>query len=400
MPKARELFPINEAPIDAGDPDMLDPSRRRGIERGEHPLVKHPAMSQRPAAPGRQRTHAEVLAGEGYRDVVQKVARYTGINMRQLRGGMQGMMPLVGMMFQGLQRIAQLEAGHERELEQAAQDILLNLDEFAAAKEAVDNGELRLKVELTSEIDLEGARLDAEDVSDKEELQIAQVAQELDLETEKRRFLNVLIQGNAMNKAYAFHLAQDVLNRIDPALMNLYGVVLSVGEFAQYVFPEEMQKGAMGGGGGGQAGGAARIYQDEDGVPVIHAQGNSFPMLLHELTKGLMEYLSYNEDEDPETRAHAYGQADVISQEPTAFLLGKGAWQRFASMVPADKQKMIPYIYRWVNSLPTEEQAEIQKEIQVGGARARAEVNRIIAEIEQETNESAGQTIARQALDE
>lgn len=395
MPKARDLF---EAPIDTGDPDWFDPAKRRKIERGEHPYAKHPAMAQ-PAQGGRG-THAELLAGEGYREVVRKVARYTGINARQLRElGMIGMGQLAGMMFMGLQRIAHLEHGHEEELEQAAVNILLGLDEFSSAKEAVEAGELRIKAELTSEIDLEGAQLDAEDTSDKEELQIAQVAQELDLEVSKRQFINMLIQGNAMTKAYAFHLAQDLLDRIDPDLMRLYGTVLSVGEFGQYVMPEAGQREAMGGGGDGQAGGAARIEQDEDGVPVIHVQGNSFPMLLHELAKGLMEYLSYSEDEDPETRRHVYGQADTLSDEPMALMLGPGAWKRITALIPADKQKMIPYVYNRLASLPTTEFHDFMREIQAGSQRARQAVAEIIAEIEQEGTESLASDIVRRALD-
>ncbi len=113
-----------------------------------------------------------------------------------------------------------------------------------------------------------------------------------------------------------------------------------------------------------------------------------------------MEFLSYDEDLDPATRKHVYGQADILTDEPTAFLLGKGAWQRIVRMIPPDKQKLIPYVYRYLRTLPTAEQAQVMKEIQAGSAQAREVIDRVIGEIEQEANESCAETVVRKALDE
>jgi hypothetical protein len=98
--------------------------------------------------------------------------------------------------------------------------------------------------------------------------------------------VNMMIQGNAMNKMQAYHMAQEQINGIDPRLMNLYGVLTSVGEFGYWIFPEDMMKQGMGAGAG--AGGAAHVNRGEDGVPEIVAQCITFPMLVHELVKGLM----------------------------------------------------------------------------------------------------------------
>lgn len=377
---ARKLF---EA-IDVGEhPDWFDPGKRRKIERREDPYTQHPAMG-----------HSDVLASEGYQNALRKIARYTGQNPRNVRGGVMGL----GMLMMGaLQNAMQLEAGHEEELENLAVQTVLGMDEFSLAREAVEAGELRIEAELTQEIDLDGASLDAEELDDKPEMQVAQIANELNLETAKRRFVNMLIQGNAMEKSYAFHLVNDQLARISPQLVNLYGVLTSIGELGQYVFPDEMQKAAMGSGQG--AGGAARIRIGEDGVPVIHAQAVTFPILLQELVKGLMEYASMSDEDDPETRAHAMGQADTLSNEPMALMLGPGAWRRVISLIPADKQRMIPYVYDHIVRMPPEQFNEFMREVQAGSNRARQAIAELIREVETEgTHESLAQWIVRHKI--
>src|SRR3546814_21093098 len=114
-------------------------------------------------------------------------------------------------------QVSEIEEGHEQELEQAAVNLVLGLPEFKAAKDAADAGEIRIRAELRPDIDLEAAQMDSEDVSDQEELQIAQIAQELNVEAEKRAFINMLIQGNAMNKMQAYHLAQEQERKSDGA---------------------------------------------------------------------------------------------------------------------------------------------------------------------------------------
>lgn len=359
--------------INVGDnPDWLDPGKRRSIERRENPYTKHPAMG-----------HSEQLAGEGYQEVLRKVARYTGLDPRQVRGGPRGLGTL---MFQALERMLDLQAGHEEELEQLAIRTVLGMDEFELAREAVEAGELRIEAVLTQNVNLEGAREEAEDMSDKEEMQIAQVARELDLETAKRRFVNMLIQGNAMSKSYAFHLVNDELNAISPQLVNLYGVLTSISELGHYIFPDEMQAAMRGAEG---AGGAARIRIGEDGVPILHAEADAFPTLIHELVKVLMEYLSYSEEDDPETRAHAMSQADTLSDEPMALMLGPGAWRRVVALVPADKQRMLPYIYDYIVRLPPEQFDAFMTEVQQGSARARRTVENLVREIENEGMEES-----------
>lgn len=358
MPNAKRL--IQEAPIDTGGyGDFIDPSHKRRIAQ-------------------RQSAHlpAERLASTAYQAAMRKLQQYTGIRPR----GQQDIMRAGMMMMQALQQVSQIEQGHEEELQNAAVELVLSLPEFKAAKEAVDAGDLRLIARLTSDIDLEGAQLDAEDNSEREDLKIAQVAAELDLEVQKRRFLNMMTQGNAMAKLQAYHLMNDRLNQVDPRLLNLYGVLTSVGEFCYWVFPEQMQKQGMGGGQG--AGGSVRLRAGKDGVTEIVAQGITFPMLVHELVKGLMEYVSHDDDLDDDTRKYVHGQADTLDNELTDIQLGSAAWQQIVQFV--DDQELLPYVYNALVKLPAGQFQQTMQAIMGGGAQGKQVVDKIIQQVRQQ----------------
>lgn len=379
MPRAKQL--LQEMPINTGEfGDFIDPSHKRRIAAHQ--------------SPGMPQGHGEVLASRAYQDAVRKLARYTGITPR----GRGDLMQVSGMMMQALQQVSQIERGHEQELEQAAVNLVLSLPEFSAARQAHEAGEIRIRAELTPNINLRAAKLDAEDTTEREELQIAQIAQELDLEVQKRKMINMMIQGNAMNKMQAYHLAQEQISQIDPRLMNLYGVLTSVGEFGYWIFPEAMQKQGMGQGAG--AGGAAHVGRGEDGVPEIVAQGITFPMLVHELVKALMEYVSYDEDMDPETRAHVSGQADTLDNELMDIKLGPAAWRTITDQI--DDQELIPYVYDRLVRLPPTQFNQTMQTLLQGGPGAKRAIDQMVQQIKADLDaqeESVPDVIVRNLLD-
>lgn len=362
MANARQV--ILEAPIDFGDqPDFIPPDKKRKLSKG-HPYEKSDAFPKQSDKAGQ--SYAERLASETYPEIVKKVARATGITPRTHRD----IGPLMGQMMDALRRIQQIEQGHEQELEQAAVEVVLSLPEFASLRKAVQKGELIVKGELTAHVDIKGAQMDAQEAGEEAEEEIAQVAQELDIEVEKRRFINMLIHGAAETKHSAYLLAADKLDAIDPQLLNLYGVLNSVGQFSYWIMPEEVQR-QMSGGGGGEPSGAAKISQNEEGVPVIHAQANNFALLIYELSKAIMEYLSYPDEDDPETAKAARDRSDLLGEEPWAIMLGHGAWKRVLAAIGNDAQEYMPDLYDHLMRLPTGEFNKIANGILSGSADAK-----------------------------
>jgi hypothetical protein len=370
---------LTEAPIDyGGTPDYIHPEKKRRIERGGHPYGEG--------------FPSELAASEAYPEIVRKVERYTGQRLRSPRDVQQVLMQ----MQQAVMTAMRIEQGHEQELAQAAVDLVLDLPEFRGAREAVERGDLRIEAELTSDINLQRASLEAEpDDPENTELQVPEIVQELGSEVTKRRFINAMIQGNAINKNFAYHLAADKLREVDPRLLDLYGTMMSVGEFAYWIFPDEQLKQFMG---GGQAAGAAHIETGQDGVPVIRAQARVFPVLVQELTKALMEYLSHGEDEDPETRRYVHGKADTLDAEQWDIMLGPGMWRRFLRAIGEQNHDLIPYIYDHLVQLPAEEFRRVVNEIIKHSPEGQRYLQNLIAQIRQESQQESQQESAKNII--
>jgi len=360
MPKPLARRILTEAPIDfGGQPDYIDPEKKRRIEQGEHPYGAD--------FPG------DVAASETYPAIIRKIQHYTGIRPRS-RADVQRVM---GQMMQAVMTAIRIEEAHREELQQLAVDLVLGLPEFRGAKQAIDSGNLRIQAELTENVTLSRRHLEPEeDDPNRTDLQIPEIAQELGDEVAKRRFVNMMIQGNAINKNYAFHLVGDQLNRIDPRLLTMYGTMVSVGEFAYWAIPEEHWKSFMS---QGPAGGSMHLTKDHDGVPLIRAQAVVFPVLVQEIVKGLMEYLSHEEAVDTETRQYVRGKADTLTDEQWDVMLGPGAWRRFMAAFgdSEEDQAMLPYVYDHLIHLPPRE----FKRIVTGVVRGTPEGQRYIRDL-------------------
>jgi hypothetical protein len=389
--KARQLL---EA-IELGDlPDFIDPEKRRRIERGEHPYAKTGGFPEG--------TYAEQLATRVYPEIVQKIQHYTGRLPRSPRE----LGPLVGQMMQAIQqRIPSLERAHRPQLEQAAVNILLELPEYASLKRALKRGDLRIKAELIAPSREDKERMKLEPGEEEEqaepeeglempemepEADVEQALGQVDAEKGKRRVINMLIQGSAMTKHYAFNMAADLLNRISPELLNLYGTVQSVSELLYWATPDEQWRMMMG---SGTPGGLEELTVDDEGVPTIHAKAGNFALLIHELAKGMAEYLAYQGT--PEAQA-ARQEVDVEVNEPWDIMVGRGAYKDFLAALGHEHQHLAPHIFSYLASLPAEEFNPLMKEILAqtpAGKRRLAELVRQAQELEdwEREQEEAGE---------
>ena len=94
----------------------------------------------------------------------------------------------------------------------------------------VDEDEEKIKVE--EEEDGVGAKqIDSEDEAEDDLENFMAAFEKFDLEKAKRRFINSLIQGASKKGHYMFHLVKDELENINPQLLNLYGVLMSVNDY-------------------------------------------------------------------------------------------------------------------------------------------------------------------------
>ena len=73
-----------------------------------------------------------------------------------------------------------------------------------------------------------------------------------------------------------FELVKDELDRLDPRLLNLYGVLMSVNDLLYWVLPDQVMDSMM-----GQGGIAGKEEVDiETDPPTVKARGVFFPVLV------------------------------------------------------------------------------------------------------------------------
>ena len=316
-------------------PSYIHPQKKQALERGTYPLAKHPATPP---------PLAKTMTSAAYNHLMQKIERYTGINLRQRNA--VGQLPLL--MFRILSDVKQVEGAHREELEQLAEEVVLQLPQFHGLDKALKAGHLKLDAKLETEsIDLSGAQLQQDQPPDEEESE--EIAKEVDELVGRRKFINHMIQGGATNSAYAFHLIEDKLREFGPRLPEMYGTLMALAEFGHWVTGDEAVAQALEQ--ESAKGGKSELKQDGD-VVVAVARAKSFPMLVHELVKVLLEYLSYSDEEDPETMKRVNDLADVVDDEPWQLILGPEMWRRVIAALGKDQTKF-PRVYDKLMKMPT-----------------------------------------------
>ena len=351
---AKKLVEMAMDPGEGGH--LIDPKKLRDINARQTPLSKNPAFPEG--------EYGDKIATQAYGKVLQGAGRAMGQDARNLRPQriMQALMNTVEV-------VVQKEEDYRSELEELAVAIVLDLPEFKDARDAYIDGKLRINAQLMPEMPEQMnaqnmANIEPEEPSEEETsdlgLDVPEIKAQFDQEVHKRKFINILIQGAAVNKTHAYHLASERLNEIDPDLIKLYGRMTALGDLSYWMKPEDV----FGGKHGGQE--SIEVEQDDDGEDVytINATAINFPLLIHELTKGLYEVVFHNVIEDPSTRARVYKDADTLSQEEWGIMKGPAVWMHFNHLVnKIDAAQYIPRILNHLTSLSADEFAGVVRSI-------------------------------------
>lgn len=372
-----------------------DPSIQRKVERGETPYSKHPAMPEGP------KNFDQIVSSKRFKDVVEKFARYAG-STQALRGrnAFQNlMMSAMGMM----QNIAMIEMRNKDYLERLAVELVRQ-------EMGIPEGKINFEAELVPMGSLRAARDmqgEAEEYTDEEikdafeentsELEdFVDAFEKFNMEKAKRRFMNSLIQGAAKKGHYMFELVRSELDTISPQLSNLYGLSMSTLDYLYWLYPEDMVQ-QMASSGQGQAGQEEVDLQTDP--PTVRAKGSSFPILVHELLKGVYDILaSHGLPDDPRQSEMVLGSEDTLPAEIWDIRLGPIFWEKFLEAFPdklfEDDQKMIRnYLISRFSMLTAEEFLDISKSVLAGESRGskfiKDLVDTIVSELKQQEYDQA-----------
>jgi hypothetical protein len=376
---------INEAPIDYEGPERMEPGIERKITSKETPFSKHPAI------PKGERDFIEIISSKRFRDSVEKVRRYLG-NTNVIQGR-NSFMNLMGMAMGSLQQIMQIERRNKEYLENLAVDLVkkeLGIPEGSLQFDAklvqgpMSAAEgMRQTPQMPDEEDIEEAFKHTSELED-----FVDSFEKFDLERAKRRFINSLIQGAAFKGGHMYVLVSNELERLNPNLVNLYGVSQSLMEHLYWIYPD-ME--SMAGSGSGQLGQSE--VDDQTDPPTVKARAGTFPLLIHELIKGVYEIFgTHGLPDDPRQAEMVLGAEDTLPAEIWDSRLGPVFWEMFQESYPdeifeEDKRYIQHYLFARFSKLSADEFIRVAKLILKGDQKGKDFIKRMVDEIVSELNQ-------------
>ena len=363
---------LTEMPMDFDTQDRPDQGLQDKLAAGETPLKKVPLPK---TGDEPNKNFQELLASERYKEVVERVREYTGVQT-PLRG-QQGMMPLAQTMMQAHNEIVRTENQHREQLENLAIELVkkeLGLDDndFIFDAKIVGMGEIETDDFNKEEPGEQQPQMDEVDV----EMDLYDDLQTLDLEKAKRRLINSMIQGASKRGHYMYHMVADRVREITGSdrLINQYGILMSVNDTLYWQLSDDMMQAMMGGGEGDPQVGGKESVDRETEPPTIHAKAVNFPILIHELIKGVMEVVAIQgrpkDDEGNEMDfSDVESSEDTLDKEMWDLRLGPAIWKRVRNQFPEetlleeDKYRLQLILFSHIIQKPAKEFLVLMKEV-------------------------------------
>ena len=379
----KDFVRLMEAPIDYEGPERMEPGIERKITSKQTPYHDFPAM------PEMDRDYVELISSKRFKDSVEKVRRAMG-NTQVIQGG-NPLMSLMMTAMQSLQRLMMIQSQNKEELEALAVQLVKK-------EMGIPEGAMQFDAQLVTQpmAPSEGMQEEPELPSEEEIEEFMGDVETFDMERAKRRFINSLIQGAAFKGGHMFQLVSREINELNPQLMNLYTVTQALMEHAYWLFPD-ME--GMAGGGGGQMGQSE--IDDETDPPTVKARAVTFPLLVHELVKGVYEtFGTHGLPDDPRQQEMIMKAEDTLPAEIWDSRLGPIFWEKFVETYPIeilmdeDKKVIQHYLFMRFSQLNAEEFLKVAKLILSGDPRGKKVIEDMVRDITIELRDQE----AKQAL--
>jgi hypothetical protein len=327
--------------IDYGNtPERMDPNLERKLASPEGMYATNPAMKK--GVEDVQR-----LVSKRFQKVADKLRQVTGIQDLSSKQ-VQGM--VYQEMMRKLPNIMRIEAAHRDELIELAKEASLDDAEVPEGRYQI---EASLGMPDTGNFRMEPEDDEDEEEEDEEKLQfpsfdLDELTDEeiLELEKHKRNIINALIQGAAKKGHYLFQKPEvkSRLDAIDPSLYGDYLGIMAINDFMYFSMEqmiEQMSQTGQGVAGKVELGDADDEEGEEEGEEQpdtkIIATGLIFPILCHEIIKGLEEAKGRaGLPSDPGMREKVLGQTDVLSNEPMQLRIGPEIVEKIRFALPDD----------------------------------------------------------------
>ena len=360
--------------IDTGEdiPDLIDPSKRAKIE-DEKDYVEQILPDLGPEAD----RYLEIITSESYQKNIQRVAYYLGISVSEIQNKFPNYPTMAMLAIKALNDIKRAESGMKQQLEQIAVDVVLDLPENKFIKKLVDDEDIIIDAKLGN-ADLTKAV--TTDKMDEEMPNGLTVAENLNIQlntmlgdkTEgklRRTLANYMTQGDAVNKLFLFNNVSDKLDELSPNLSKKYGVLAAITQIGYYLtpdFPITSDIVSMAAVGSEQVIPTGEKY-------TIKARAMTFPYLVHELVKGIGDYISMDVASQEEL------DTETMDDEIKQIMAGPALELKLRKLIPADKIEYLPIIKKLFYKLPI----ETIRDILLGGMKGQNYMNDLVKKAEE-----------------
>jgi hypothetical protein len=360
--------------IDTGDdmPDLIDPSKRAKIEN-EKDYVEQILPDLGPDAD----RYLEIVTSESYQQNIKRVSYYLGISVGEIQSKFPNYPTMIMLAIKALNDIKRAESGMKSQLEKIAVDVVLSLPENKFIKQLVDEGDIIIDVKLGN-ADLTKAV--TADKMDQEMDNGLTVAENLNIQLNtmlsgdtdgklRRTLANYMTQGDAVNKLFLFNTVSDKLDAMSPNLSKKYGVLAAITQIGYYLTPDFpitsdiVNMAAVG---------SEQVVPTGDKY-TIKARAMTFPYLVHELVKGIGDYISMDVASQEEL------DTETMDDEIKQIMAGPALEMKLRKLIPADKIEYLPVIKKLFYKLPI----ETIKDILLGGMKAQSFMNGLIKQAEE-----------------
>ena len=363
---------LSEA-IDTGEmPDLIDPSKRAKIEN-EKDYVEQILPDLGPAAD----RYLEIITSESYKQNIKRVAYYLGISVSEIQAKFPNYPTMVMLAIKALNDIKRAESGMKQQLEKIAVDVVLDLPENKFIKKLVEDEDIIIDAKLGN-ADLTKAV--TTDKMDEEMPNGLTVAENLNIQlntmlgdkTEgklRRTLANYMTQGDAVNKLFLFNNVSDKLDELSPNLSKKYGVLAAITQIGYYLtpdFPITSDIVSMAAVGSEQVIPTGEKY-------TIKARAMTFPYLVHELVKGIGDYISMDVASQEEL------DTETMDDEIKQIMAGPALELKLRKLIPSDKIEYLPIIKKLFYKLPI----ETIRDILLGGMKGQNYMNDLVKKAEE-----------------
>jgi len=359
--------------------ERMSPELEKKLKDPKSLYAQNPAMKKGPQ-------DVQRLVSQRFQKVAEKLSQVTGIEDLSPR---QVQAMVYQEMMSKLPRVMRIEERHREALENLAKEASLEETETPEGwyqiepylnREPIDVSNFRYEPETDDEEQddekqkppkLSIPSFNIEDLTDEEELE---------LEKHKRNLINALIQGAAKKGHYLFQKPEikEKLDSIDPSLYPAYLGIMAINDFLY--FTQEQMIEMMSQTGQGVAGkveledvDSEDDDEDENGGEgqseepdtKIKAYGLIFPILTHEIIKGIEEAKGrHGLPKSPEMRTKVMGQTDILSNEPMQLRIGPEIYEKVRIALPdemfeSSNKGLINWFHIQLYQLPPKELLEI-----------------------------------------